>query len=202
MKIVMIGPSGSGKGSLAEFLTKHYEVPHISTGDLFRQNKEIKEKYVDQGIFVPDEVTVKMVIERIARPDCKKGFILDGFPRTLNQAQLLDKSVKIDQVVETDSSDETVHVRLGGRYTCRKCNTIHNTRNEDVSKCRSCKSADMYQRDDDKTEKIQKRLDQYRVGARPLLDFYRKKGIVVVVTSELKDKPADMYAKYLKMIKK
>ena len=208
MKIVLIGPSGAGKGSLAEFIVRDYGIVHISTGQIFRENIANKtalgieaEKFIDEGLFVPDEITVKMLLERLGAEDCKKGFILDGFPRTINQAKLLDENFDVDLVVEIDASDETVMSRLGGRYMCRECDAIHNSRNDDLRKCKGCGAeGKFYQRDDDREEKILKRLQQYHDQSGPVLDYYRGKGakraLFIRLESRLEDTSEDLYRKF------
>jgi len=205
MKIVLIGPSGAGKGSLAEYLIRDYNIAHISTGDIFRKNMAEKtelglraEKYVTAGLFCPDDLVVEMLLARIKENDCANGFILDGFPRTLVQAELLTQNVKIDLAIELDSSDETVLTRLLGRYMCRKCGQIHNSRYDEIKKCKKCGSKQLYQRDDDKEEKIRRRLSEYRSYSAALLEYYRKRGMLISIKSGLENKPADIYAVFKK----
>jgi len=207
MKLILIGPSGAGKGSLAEYLVRDYNIPHISTGQMFRENIDNKtplgkeaEKYINDGLFVPDEITVSMLLDRISKPDCENGFILDGYPRSLNQAMLLAQKVNIDRVVEIDASDETVIARLGGRYMCEKCNTIHNTLYDDVSKCKSCGNLKLYQREDDREEKILKRLEQYHAQIDPILNFYNAQGLLVTIKSGMDDRPVDLYGKFVGVV--
>jgi len=207
MKLILIGPSGAGKGSLAEYLVRDYGIPHISTGQMFRDNITNKtplgmeaEKYINEGLFVPDEITAGMLFDRISQPDCQKGFILDGYPRSLNQAMLLSRKVGIDRVIEITASNETVLARLGGRYMCKKCGQIHNTLiDEDITKCRDC-GDELYQREDDREEKILKRLEQYYAQADPILEFYRSQGILITVKSEIDDRPVDLYGKFVGMM--
>ena len=204
MKLILIGPSGAGKGSLAEYLVRDYDIPHISTGQMFRDNILNKtllgvkaEQYINDGLFVPDEITVDMLLDRIGKPDCKNGFILDGYPRSLNQAMMLAKKIDVDRVVEIDADNETVIERLGGRFMCKDCGTIHNDRHDDISKCKSCTSSKLYQRDDDREEQILKRLEQYHSSVKPILDFYRTQGILITVRSESDDRPVDLYGKFI-----
>ena len=200
MKLILIGPSGSGKGSLAEFLVRDFKIPHISTGAIFRDNIARKTplgirvaELVNNGIFVPDEITMEMLFERLRKSDCKKGFILDGVPRTVNQAEILAKEVDVDLVIELDASDEVVINRLAGRYMCSACNVIHNIRYEDVTKCKSCGGAQLYQRDDDKEESIKIRLEQYHEQSGPILEFYRKQGKLFTVHTKADHKPPQVY---------
>ena len=196
MRIILIAPSGGGKGTVSEYLIRDYGLAHISTGDIFRREVADEtplggqvESYVKKGIFVPDDITFGMVSERIDQPDCEKGFILDGFPRTLNQAQLLAGKVDVDAVVELAVSDEMVISRLKSRWMCRKCGTIHNSAKESVENCKLCSSTQLYQRDDDKEETIVKRLSQYREMCDEILDFYRASGKLFTV--DVKDKTPD-----------
>lgn len=201
MNLILNGASGSGKGSMAGFLVRDFGLVHISTGDLFREQiakqtplgKKV-ESYVSTGKWVPDEVTIEVLLDRIKQPDCAKGVILDGFPRTLNQAKALDKVLKVDLVIAIDVSDEIVQARLGGRYMCRNCGTIHAARWDSIDKCKKCGGTDLYQRDDDKAEFIQKRLENFKLNNGEILDFYRAKNQLFVVHDQLENTPADTYA--------
>lgn len=205
MKLIIIAPSGGGKGSLADLIVKDYGIPNISTGDIFREHikkgtplgKQAK-GYIDKGEWVPDEVTINMLLERIKQSDCTNGFILDGFPRTLNQAKELAKHVTVDAVVELDITDKLVMERLAGRWMCGKCNKIHNSRYNDISKgCIECGSA-LHQREDDKEEFIARRLQQYREQFKSILDFYKKAGKFLSVPIKPEYFPPDTY----KIVKK
>ena len=184
-------------------IARDLSVPHISSGDIFRENIRAKtalgeqvEKYVTHGKLVPDDLAVDTILHRLAERDCGRGFVLDGFPRTLAQAELLARRVKIDRVIQIVSSPETVVARLGGRYTCRNCGAIHNTRWEDVSKCREC-SGQLYQREDDHEAAIRRRLEQYYAEFAPILAFYTARRVqIVTVASELAESPEDIYEKY------
>jgi adenylate kinase len=200
MKIILIAPSGGGKGSVAEFLVKDYMIPHISTGEIFRKN--ITEgtplglqarEYVNNGIFCPDDITVRMLIERINQPDCTAGFILDGFPRTMNQAELLAELVDIDVVVQMDVSDEEVKFRLTNRIMCSKCNTIHNKRWGEVKECRECDGTSFYQREDDTIERIEKRLAEYKRDIKEILQFYKELDKLEIVEVKPEFMPVDNY---------
>ena len=199
MNIILNGASGCGKGSMAGFLVRDYGLVHISTGDLFREQiakqtplgKKV-ESYVTAGKWVPDEVTIVVLLDRIQQPDCAKGVILDGFPRTLNQAKALDKVLKVDLVIAIDVTDEIVLARLGGRYMCRQCGTIHSARWDKVDHCKKC-GGELYQRDDDKAEVIQQRLANFRANNSEILDFYRQTDKLFVVHDKLENSPADTY---------
>ncbi len=200
MNIILNGASGCGKGSMAGFLVRDFGLVHISTGDLFREQiakqtplgKKV-ESYVSTGKWVPDEVTIEVLLDRIKQPDCIKGVILDGFPRTLNQAKALDKVLKVDLVIAIDVTDEIVQTRLGGRYMCRDCGTIHAARWDKIDKCKKC-GGELYQRDDDKAEFIQKRLENFKQNNGEILDFYRASNKLFVVHDKLENTPADTYA--------
>ena len=201
MKLILIAPSGGGKGSLADLIVKDYNIPSVSTGDIFRMNiKErtplgIKaEQYVSAGAWVPDDLTIDLVVDRLQHGDCKKGFVLDGFPRTLNQAKALAEKVGIDAVIELDITDELVINRLAGRWMCKECNYIWNTRfpGFTAGTCSKCKGQ-LYQREDDKEEVIARRLAQYRTANKDILDFYRKTGKLFTVKIEPEYMPADTY---------
>lgn len=200
MNIILNGASGCGKGSMAGFLVRDFGLVHISTGDLFREQiakqtplgKKV-ESYVSTGKWVPDEVTIEVLLDRIKQPDCAKGVILDGFPRTLNQAKALDKVLKIDLVIAIDVTDEIVQTRLGGRYMCHDCGTIHAARWDKIDKCKKC-GGELYQRDDDKAEFIQKRLENFKKNNGEILDFYRATDKLFVVHDKLENTPADTYA--------
>lgn len=200
MNIILNGASGCGKGSMAGFLTRDFGLVHISTGDLFREQiakqtplgKKV-ESFVSTGKWVPDEVTIEVLLDRIKQPDCAKGVILDGFPRTLNQAIALDKVLDIDLVIAIDVTDEIVQTRLGGRYMCRQCGTIHAARWDKIDKCKKC-GGELYQRDDDKAEFIQKRLENFKKNNGEILDFYREKDKLFIVHDKLENTPADTYA--------
>lgn len=199
MNIILNGASGSGKGSMAALLVRDFGLVHISTGDLFRENMAKKtelgkkvESYVSTGKWVPDEVTIAVLLDRIKQPDCQKGVILDGFPRTLNQAKALKAVLDVDLVIAIDVTDEIVQARLGGRYMCRKCGTIHAARWDKIDKCKKC-GGELYQRDDDKAEFIQKRLENFKQNNAEILDFYRADNKLFVVHDKLENTPEDTY---------
>jgi adenylate kinase len=185
--LILIGAQGAGKGTYAVILTKRYGMPHISTGDMFREaiknqtplGVEAK-KFIDKGMLVPDALTVKLVEERLKRPDCRKGFILDGFPRTLAQAEALGRITELTNVVFLEVTESVIMQRIGGRIQCRKCGTIFHKTNMPPKKegvCDKC-GGELYQRDDDKPDAIKKRLAIFREQTAPLINYYDKKGIV------------------------
>lgn len=195
MKIVMLGAPGAGKGTQAKRIAAKYEIPHVSTGDILRANvkgetelgKKAKE-FMDQGLLVPDELVIDMLMDRIAQPDCTKGYILDGFPRTIPQAESLEAALerqgdKLDYAINVDVPDENIVKRMGGRRACLGCGATYHvefnpTKEEGI--CDSC-GEKLILRDDDKPETVQKRLDVYHEQTQPLIDFYKKTGILKTV---------------------
>jgi len=187
---VFLGPQGSGKGTIIGKIKERFNVPHISTGDMFREAvKEGTEfglkakEYMNRGELVPDEVTCGMVRERIARPDCTEGFMLDGFPRNLSQAEALAKITTIHTAVLLDVPEEVSLERLSGRRQCRECGAIFHLKFVPPKKdgvCDAC-GGELYQRDDDKPEAIKERLAIYRRETMPIVDFYEKAGVLVRV---------------------
>ena len=195
MKIIMLGAPGAGKGTQAKQIAGKYQIPHISTGDIFRANiKEgtelgMKAKtFMDQGALVPDELTVALVVDRIQKDDCKNGFVLDGFPRTIPQAEVLDKTLaemgeKTDYAIDVDVPDENIVNRMGGRRACVNCGATYHivnipTKVEGI--CDKCNSETIL-RDDDKPETVQKRLSVYHEQTQPLIDYYKSQGILKTV---------------------
>ena len=179
MKLILLGAQGSGKGTLAKKISKEFGIPQISTGDLFRESIAKKEKlgleaqsYMQKGVLVPLNLTLQILKARIEKPDCQKGFILDGFPRSIEQANALKKITDIDVVINVELPlDECVR-RLESRRTCPKCGDIDNTNYEGFTGlCRKC-GAKLFQRDDDKPEAIKTRLEVYEKTTTPLIDFY------------------------------
>ena len=195
MKIIMLGAPGAGKGTQAKMIADKYSVPHISTGDIFRANikngtelgKEAK-KYMDQGLLVPDELTVKLLLDRVANDDCKNGYVLDGFPRTIPQAEVLDNALnelgdKIDFAINVDVPDENIINRMSGRRACVACGATYHIvhippKAEGI--CDRCGEG-LILRDDDKPETVKNRLDVYHEQTQPLIDFYEKKGVLKTV---------------------
>lgn len=192
MKIIMLGAPGAGKGTQAKMIADKYQVPHISTGDIFRANikngtelgKEAK-KYMDQGLLVPDELTVKLLLDRVANPDCANGYVLDGFPRTIPQAEVLDAALtelgdKIDYAVNVDVPDENIVKRMSGRRACLACGATYHIEHippKTEGICDKC-GQKLVLREDDKPETVMKRLNVYHEQTQPLIDFYSNKGIL------------------------
>lgn len=192
MKIIMLGAPGAGKGTQAKMIAEKYSIPHISTGDIFRYNikngtelgKEAK-KYMDQGLLVPDELTVKILLDRVAQDDCKNGYVLDGFPRTIPQAEVLEEALtklgdRIDYAINVEVPDENIVKRMGGRRACVNCGATYHIEHVPPKKegiCDNCGS-ELILRDDDKPETVQKRLGVYHEQTQPLIDYYTKKGIL------------------------
>ena len=190
MNILMLGPPGVGKGTVSNKLSKKLGYPHISTGDMLRENVSNKsdlgmkaKQFMDKGLLVPDEVVIGMVQERLKRGDAKKGYLLDGFPRTIVQADALDKVTKIDTVINLAAKDNIIVERLSRRRVCRKCGFIYHLdfiKPKKEGECDTC-HGELYQRDDDKPEAIRKRLHVYHEQTKPLVDYYAKKGLLINV---------------------
>ena len=193
MNFIFLGPPGAGKGTLAKEAAKFYNIPHISTGDIFRENiknqTELGKKakaIIDAGGLVSDEITIDLVKDRLSKDDTKNGYILDGFPRTIPQAEALEKFAKIDAAVNFDIEDEAVVDRLGGRVCCKDCGQMYHVKTmppKVAGKCDKC-SGELYTRDDDKPESIQNRLVVYRNSTAPLIDFYRNKNLLVDIDAK------------------
>ena len=195
MKIIMLGAPGAGKGTQAKKIAEKYSIPHISTGDIFRANIKngtelgMKAKtYMDQGLLVPDELVVDLVVDRLAQDDCANGCVLDGFPRTIPQAEALDRALtavgqSVDFAINVEVPDENIVKRMSGRRACVSCGATYHivyapTKVENV--CDTCQG-DLILRDDDKPETVQKRLNVYHEQTQPLIDYYTKKNILVEV---------------------
>lgn len=201
MKIVMLGAPGAGKGTQAKKIAEKYQVPHISTGDIFRANikqgTELGKKaktYMDQGLLVPDELVVDLVVDRLQQEDCKNGYVLDGFPRTIPQAESLDAALaklgqKLDAAIDVDVPDQEIIKRMGGRRACVGCGATYHTefnppKTADI--CDVC-GEKLILRDDDKPETVQKRLTVYHEQTQALIDYYKAAGVLKSVdgTQEL-----------------
>ena len=203
MKIIMLGAPGAGKGTQAKMIADKYAIPHISTGDIFRANikngTELGQKaktYMDQGLLVPDELVVDLVVDRVKQDDCKNGYVLDGFPRTIPQAESLDAALakldeKIDYAINVEVPDENIIARMSGRRACVSCGATYHivhipTKVEGI--CDRC-GAELILRDDDKPETVKKRLDVYHDQPQPLIDYYTKSDVLVEVdgTQDMND---------------
>ncbi len=203
MIIIMLGAPGAGKGTQAKMIADKYSIPHISTGDIFRANikngtplgNEAKQ-YMDKGQLVPDELTVKLLLDRVANEDCKNGYVLDGFPRTIPQADVLDDALtkngsKIDYAINVEVPDENIVRRMGGRRACLSCGRTYHIeyaapKTADV--CDDCGS-NLVQRDDDKPETVLKRLSVYHEQTQPLIEYYQNKNVLKEVdgTKDMND---------------
>ncbi len=211
MKLVMLGPPGSGKGTYASRLSPILKVPQITTGFIFREEikKEtelgrIAEEYSKKGLLVPDNIVMEVVKERLKEPDTKNGFIFDGFPRTINQAEELEKIIKIDKVINIVIPDEIVIKRLTSRRQCSKCGEIFNllflkTKKEGI--CDRCDGS-LYQREDDKLEVIKERLTVYKKQTQPLINYYKKKKLIIdIVNDDIETPPEVVVEKILNALK-
>ena len=195
MKIVMLGAPGAGKGTQAKMISEKYGIPHISTGDIFRanikENTELGQKaktYMDKGLLVPDELVVDLVVDRLAQDDAKKGYVLDGFPRTIPQAEALTEALakigeKMDYAINVEVPDENIVNRMSGRRACLNCGATYHivsipTKVEGI--CDRC-GQPVVLRDDDKPETVQKRLTVYHEQTQPLIDYYKKQSILKTV---------------------
>lgn len=188
MNLIFLGPPGTGKGTQAERISADLGIAHISTGEMFRQlanegnevGLEAKEKYWGQGKLVPDELTIKLVKERLKKEDCQKGFILDGFPRTIPQAEALDEITDIDKVIDIESSKEIIIKRLSKRRQCSKCKKIYGIDVPPKKKgaCDAC-GGELIQRPDDREEVIRERLKIYEKQTKPLIEYYKDKLVTI-----------------------
>ena len=208
MKIIMLGAPGAGKGTQAKMIADKYSIPHISTGDIFRANikngTELGNKaktYMDQGLLVPDELVVDLVVDRVAQEDCANGYVLDGFPRTIPQAESLNAALeklgsKVDFAINVEVPDENIINRMSGRRACVACGATYHivhipTKVEGI--CDRC-GKELILRDDDKPETVKKRLDVYHEQTQPLIDYYNGKEVLVEVdgTKDMNDVFADI----------
>lgn len=193
MRLVLLGPPGAGKGTQASVMAKRCEVPHISTGEMFRDNVargtplgREAEGYIKAGKLVPDAIVVGMVRDRLRGADALEGFILDGFPRTIAQAEALKAVTDLDIVINLHVNPETIVDRQAGRRSCPKCGAVYHVRNNPPRKpgvCDRCGS-DLVQREDDQEEVVRKRLQEYEEKTRPLVDYYRRASLLVNVDGE------------------
>jgi adenylate kinase len=196
--IILIGPPGAGKGTQAAMLHEALNLPHVASGDLFRENLKnetelgLKAKaYMDRGELVPDDITIAMVMERLSRPDCANGALLDGFPRTIAQAETLDQALavrrqKISVVPYISVPDEVLVERLSGRWLCRVCGRLYHTLFNPPQQPGVCDAdgGELYQRDDDKPETVRNRLKVYWAQTSPLIDYYRRRGVLVEINGD------------------
>jgi adenylate kinase len=190
MRLVLVGPPGAGKGTQAQFLAAHFSIPHISTGDIFRANLKAgtdlgnqAKGFMDRGELVPDSVTNEMVKDRLTHDDVANGFLLDGFPRNVAQAEVLrailaEKKTPLHAVLEFSLADEEIIARLSSRRTCRDCGAP----SVGVDKCPTC-GGEVYQREDDKAEVITRRLEVYAEQTAPIISFYRNEGLLISVSA-------------------
>lgn len=194
MRLIMLGPPGAGKGTQGAMLARALQVPHIATGDIFRQAvKEFTalgrkaQSYLERGELVPDEIVVEIVLERLQKPDCGKGFILDGFPRTVKQAEAFEEFLRkedkaLQGVILLDVDPEVLVERLSGRRICRKCGATYHVRympSREEGRCDKC-GGELYQREDDREETVRHRLDVHESQTRPLRDYYKKRDLLYV----------------------
>ncbi|MFO7886726.1 MAG: adenylate kinase [Eubacteriales bacterium] len=198
MRLILLGPPGAGKGTQAEGIKKEFNIPHISTGDIFRENiknnTELGKKaqeYMNKGLLVPDELVVELVKDRLSKKDCSEGFLLDGFPRTIEQAEALDKELekmnqKLNKAVNIEVSEGVLVDRIVGRRICRDCKATYHIKFNPPKKdgiCDKC-GGELYQRDDDKEETVQKRIKVYNEQTQPLIDYYGKKDLILDINGE------------------
>ena len=196
LRLVLFGPPGAGKGTQAQLLVDRYQLAHVSSGDIFRHNLregtalgQRAKEYMDRGELVPDEVVIDIMLDRIMSIPTSEGFILDGFPRNTRQAEELEKALaskarNIDHVLHIDVPEDELTRRLGGRYVCRECQAPYTHQASDPAPaCERC-NGELYQRDDDRPEAVQRRIDVYREETMPVLDFYKKRGLLVDIPGQ------------------
>jgi adenylate kinase len=196
--LILLGPPGAGKGTQAALVSQGAGVAHVATGDLFRENIRNQTElgmqakaYVDKGALVPDELTIRLLLDRLDRPDTQKGVLLDGFPRTVEQARALDEALKlrgqaVDKVLYINVGEEEVVRRLAGRWTCRNCGAVYHqvfSPPKQTGKCDQC-GGELYQRDDDKPETVRNRLTVFNQQTAPLIDYYKGQGKLLEVNGE------------------
>lgn len=212
MKIIMLGAPGAGKGTQAKKIAEKYKIPHISTGDIFRANikngTELGNKaktYMDQGLLVPDELVVDLVVDRVKQEDCANGYVLDGFPRTIPQAEALDTALeaigeKIDYAINVEVPDENIVSRMSGRRACVACGATYHLVHippKTEGLCDTC-GKELILRDDDKPETVEKRLKVYHDQTQPLIDYFTKKNVLVEVDGTVD--MADVFAAIVKIL--
>ena len=210
MKIIMLGAPGAGKGTQAKKIAAKYQIPHISTGDIFRANikngTELGKKaktYMDQGLLVPDELTCDLVVDRIKQPDAANGYVLDGFPRTIPQAEALTEALdkigeKLDYAIDVEVPDDNIINRMSGRRACVACGGTYHIKFNPTKKegiCDAC-GGELILRDDDKPETVKQRLTVYHDQTQPLIDYYTKEGILKEVDGTL-----DLQAVFAEIVK-
>lgn len=192
MNVLLMGPPGAGKGTQADLIKDRYPIPHISTGDMFREavstgtelGKEAK-KYMDSGKLVPDEVTIGIVQERLAQDDCKEGFLLDGFPRTVKQAEALDQVLaklgkKVEAAINITVPEDILYERMSGRISCKDCKTVYHLKFNPPAKAGICDKCggELIQRSDDQGDTVKRRLEVYAEQTNPLIEYYEKQGVL------------------------
>ena len=209
MNIILLGAPGAGKGTQATRISDAYKLPHISTGDIFRENIKNQtpigmeaKSYIDKGLLVPDEVTCRIVKDRLQKSDCQVGYMLDGFPRTIAQAEALDKITKIDLVINIDVDVSLLMERLCGRRVCKDCGeSFHVTTLNGATNCSRC-GGELYQRKDDNPETVQSRLEVYNAQTAPLIEYYSQKGLLFNVEGSVApDKVFEAISKKLDSVK-
>jgi adenylate kinase len=190
MRLILVGPPGAGKGTQAQFLATHYSIPHISTGDIFRANLKAgtdlgnqAKAFMDRGELVPDSVTNEMVKDRLTHDDVANGFLLDGYPRNVAQAEVLraflaERKIPLQAALELSIAPEEIIKRLSSRRTCRACGA---SAAAGATSCSSCNDSDLYQREDDKEEVIARRLEVYEEQTAPIISFYRSEGLLITI---------------------
>ena len=205
MNVLLLGAPGAGKGTQVTRISERYGLPHISTGDIFRANIKnetpiglLAKSYIDKGQLVPDEVTCKIVENRLQEEDCKAGYLLDGFPRTIAQAEALDQFTNVEAVININIDFSLLMERLCGRRVCKDCGeSYHVSVIGNETKCSKC-GGELYQRKDDNPETVQNRLDVYENQTSPLIEYYTKKGVIINVAGE--GTPDEVFASIVKAL--